>query len=115
MKPKIQFILGLNEKVLPKVILTRSRDGSTGTATFIFKKPNLFNKHFIKKGEIKCMYLIDKEGVLETHNVNAYFFNGKPKVIKSIYIIKSRESWDRFIRFMKRYSQYNGLIFTKAI
>ena len=34
MEAKIQFITGLDENVLPDVRLTRSRDGSTGTATF---------------------------------------------------------------------------------
>ena len=38
MEAKIQFIKGLDEKVLPDVRLTRSRDGSTGTATFRFIK-----------------------------------------------------------------------------
>ena len=44
MEPKIQFIKGLDEKVLPDVRITRSRDGSTGTATFKFKNPNILNK-----------------------------------------------------------------------
>ena len=35
MDAKIQFIKGLDEKVLPDVRLTRSRDGSTGTATIV--------------------------------------------------------------------------------
>ena len=35
---------GLDEKVLPDVRLTRSRDGSTGTATFRFKEPNILDK-----------------------------------------------------------------------
>ena len=45
MEAKIQFIKGLNEKVLPDVRLTRSRDGSTGTATFLFKNPNILDKN----------------------------------------------------------------------
>ena len=60
------------------------------------------------------MFLIDEEGVLKTRDVNAKFINGKPESIESIYIIKSPEAWERFMRFMKRYSESNGLIFTKA-
>ena len=45
MEAKIQFIKGLDEKVLPDVRLTRSRDGSTGTATFRFKNPNILDKN----------------------------------------------------------------------
>ena len=114
MKAKIQFIKGLNEKVLPDVRLTRSRDGSTGTASFKFKNPNILDKKTSKKGEITGMYLIDKEGILETRDVNARFINGKPEAIESIYIMKSPEAWNRFMRFMERYGENNGLVFTKA-
>ena len=114
MEAKIQFIKGLDEKVLPDVRLTRSRDGSTGTATFRFKNPNILDKTTTKKGEITGMYLIDKEGLLEICDVNACFINGKPEVVESIYIMKNPETWDRFIRFMERYGKANGLVFTKA-
>ena len=46
--------------------------------------------------------------------VNARFVNGKPEAIESIYIMKSPEAWDRFMRFMERYGETNGLVFTKA-
>lgn len=114
MIPTIQFIKGLNEKILPDVRLTRSRDGSTGTATFRFKNPNILDKSTAKEGEITGMYLIDKEGTLQTKDVNALFINGKPEAIESVYIMKSPEAWDRFMRFMERYSDSHGLAFTKA-
>jgi photosystem II protein len=114
MEAKIQFIKDLDEKVLPDVRLTRSRDGSTGTATFRFKNPNILDKNTARKGEITGMYLIDEEGILETRDVNAQFINGKPRAIESIYVMKSPEAWDRFMRFMKRYREITGLVFTKA-
>lgn len=114
MQAKIQFIKGFDEKVLPDVRLTRSRDGSTGTATFKFKNPNILHKNTAIKNEITGMYLIDEEGTLETRTVKARFFYGKPETIESIYVIKSPEAWTRFMRFMERYSKTNGLVFTKA-
>ena len=45
---------------------------------------------------------------------NAQFINGKPEAIECIYIMKNPEAWDRFIRFMERYGETNGLVFTKA-
>ena len=114
MEVKIQFIKGLDETILPDVRLTRSRNGSTGTATFRFRNPNILDKNMAKAGEITGMYLIDEEGILETRDVNVYFVNGKPKTIESIYIMKNPTAWDRFMRFMERYGQTNGLIFTKA-
>jgi len=114
MTAKIQFIKGLTETVLPDVRLTRSRDGSTGTATFRFKSPNILDKSTVKEGEITGMFLVDEEGTLETKDVNAKFVNGKPEAIESVYIMKSPEAWDRFMRFMERYGESNGLVFTKA-
>lgn len=38
----IQFIRGVNEPSVPEVKMTRSRDGTNGTATFIFDTPSIF-------------------------------------------------------------------------
>ena len=114
MTAHIQFIKGINEKILPDIRLTRSRDGSTGTATFRFKNSNILDKSLTLTGEITGMYMIDKEGVLETRDINVNFVNGKPQAIESIYIMKSSQDWDRFMRFMERYGESNGLVFTKA-
>ena len=114
MTAHIQFIKGIDEKVLPDIRLTRSRDGSTGTATFRFKNANILDKSLALNGEITGMYMIDKEGTLETRDVCARFINGKPRSVQSIYIMESPEAWDRFMRFMERYGQSNGLVFIKA-
>nr|YP_009391947.1 photosystem II protein W [Acrosorium ciliolatum]ARW60091.1 photosystem II protein W [Acrosorium ciliolatum] len=110
----IQFIEGINETVVPNVKLTRSRDGSTGTATFRFNNPDIIQLSMQEKGDIQGMYLKDEEGQLVTTDVNAKFINGKPKGIECIYIIKSPNEWDRFMRFMERYANNNNLSFTKA-
>nr|YP_009296697.1 photosystem II protein W [Apophlaea sinclairii]AOM65837.1 photosystem II protein W [Apophlaea sinclairii] len=110
----IQFIKGINEEIIPDVRLTRSRDGNTGTATFRFFNPKILEASMGKEGDITGMYLIDEEGELVTRDVNAKFINGKPQAIESVYIIKSPEDWDRFMRFMERYAQDNDLKFTKA-
>ena len=109
----IQFIQGIDEINIPHVQLTRSRDGSTGTATFLFENPSIFEKQTLKEGEITGMYLIDNEGSLVTKDVNACFINGKPKNIEAVYIMKSFDAWDRFMRFIESYSKENGLTFTK--
>lgn len=111
---EIQFIPGLREESIPKVQLTRSRDGSTGTATFFFENPSIFSNNIAQEGEIKGLILVDAEGSLTSGDVNARFINGKPTSIEAVYIMKSPETWDRFMRFMQRYSDENGLTFTKA-
>lgn len=109
----IQFIKGLNEKTVPEVRITRSRDGKTGTATFIFINPELFRNDQFNNKEITGMYLQDDEGEILTRNVNAKFINGKPKIIQALYIVKNVEEWNRFMRFMEKYSDNNGLSFIK--
>lgn len=110
----IQFIQGINEDVVPDVRLTRSRDGSTGTATFRFSNPRVLENTTSPQGTITGMYLLDEEGQIVTRDVNARFVNGKPQGIEAVHIMQSKESWDRFMRFMERYSQDNGLTFTKS-
>ena len=61
--PAIQFIFGINENVVPEIFLTRSLNGTTGTATFRFKNPNILDKSTAKEGEITGMYLVDEEGI----------------------------------------------------
>jgi len=110
----IQFIKGINENVLPDIRLTRSKDGSTGTATFNFKKANVLNKSLKLTGEITGMYMIDHEGVLETRDVKANFIHGELQSVTSIYVIKTFDDWCRFMRFMERYGKTHNLVFIKA-
>jgi len=42
MAAKLEFIKGVEEPSVPDVRLTRSRDGSSGTATFTFQNPSVF-------------------------------------------------------------------------
>ena len=55
---KIEFIRGLEEKVVPDVKLTRARDGSSGTATFKFANPNVFDASTTAQGDITGMFLM---------------------------------------------------------
>lgn len=110
----IQFVRGLDEKVVPDVKLTRARDGSSGVATFNFDNPNVFDASTTSMGEVLGMFMIDDEGEISTTNVNARFSNGKPQAIESVYEMTSPEAWDRFMRFMERYAEDNELGFSAA-
>ena len=111
---QIQFVKGLEEKVIPDIKLTRAKDGSSGTATFGFKNPNVFDASTAPEGAVTGMFLVDEEGELTTTDVNASFVNGKPQSIESLLVLKSPDEWDRFMRFMERYGEANGLGFNKA-
>ncbi|MCC5637989.1 photosystem II reaction center protein Psb28 [Nostoc sp. CHAB 5844] len=109
---KIQFSKGIDEEVVPDVRLTRSRTGDTGTATFVFDNPKALSQGSTE--DITGMYLLDEEGEIITREVKARFVNGKPEALEAVYIMKSPEEWDRFIRFMERYAKENDLGFSKS-
>jgi photosystem II protein len=111
---EIQFVRGLKEKVVPDIKLTRARDGSSGVATFKFANPNVFDASTASAGEITGLFLVDEEGEMSSNDVNANFVNGKPQTIEATLVMRSPAEWDRFMRFMERYGEANGLGFNKA-
>jgi photosystem II 13kDa protein len=111
---KIQFSRGVDETVVPDVRLTRSRSGDQGTATFIFTNPDILRVREGSKEEITGMYMIDEEGEMITREVKGTFINGKPEALEAVYLMKSVEEWDRFMRFMERYAEENDLGLSKS-
>jgi photosystem II 13kDa protein len=109
---KIQFSRGINEDVVPDVRLTRSRDGSQGTATFYFENPKALDNGSTE--DITGMYLVDEEGEIVTREVKGKFVNGQPTALEAIILMKSEGEWNRFMRFMERYAEENDLGFTKS-
>ncbi|WP_044304670.1 photosystem II reaction center protein Psb28 [Richelia intracellularis] len=109
---KIQFSRGIDEITVPDVRLTRSRSGGTGTAKFTFQNPKALDSN--STAEITGMYMIDEEGEIITREVKGKFVNGRPEIIEAIYLIKSNEEWDRFMRFMNRYAKENDLGLSKS-
>jgi len=108
----IQFMQGIIEDTIPNVRLTRSANGNSGTATFYFNSPKALDSQ--NTDEITGMYLVDKEGEIVTREVKGKFVNGKAQALEATYIMKSPEQWERFMRFMTRYAEENGLEFTKS-
>ncbi|PSS14058.1 Photosystem II reaction center PSB28 protein [Actinidia chinensis var. chinensis] len=111
-KPTIQFIQGTDEQTIPDVKLTQSRDGTNGMATFSFDQPSVFDSSG-EVGDITGFYMIDEEGVLQSVDVSAKFINGQPSRIEAKYVMRTPREWDRFMRFMERYANQNGLQFVK--
>ena len=63
---------------------------------------------------ITAMRLIDEEGEISTPNVSARFVDGNPVGLLCRYEMTSPAQFDRFLRFMSRYAEANGLGFNKA-
>jgi photosystem II 13kDa protein len=109
---EIQFSKGVAETVIPDVRLTRAKDGTNGTATFYFEYPSALASD--STDTITGMYLLDEEGELTTREVKAKFINGQPAALEALYVMKSAQEWDRFIRFMERYAAEHDLGFSKS-
>ena len=108
----IEFISGVNETDVPEIRLTRSRDGRTGQAFFVFEQPDALASGSM--GEITGMRLIDEEGELTTREVKARFINGSPSVLEATYIWKSEVDFERFMRFARRYADSHGLGYSES-
>lgn len=109
---EIQFSRGIKEPVVPNVRLTKSRTGDTGRAMFSFQNPAILGDDVT--AEVTGMYMIDEEGEIVTREVNAKFINGRPEVLEVVLVMNSTAEWDRFMRFMERYAEENGLSFSKS-
>jgi photosystem II protein len=113
MTARIQLARDIDEEATD-VKITRSKDGSIGTATFYFVEPNCMKEENQGSNNILGMFMIDEEGELVTRNVNAKFINGQPAGIEAIYKMDGEVAWERFMRFMNRYAEANGMGFSKS-
>ena len=96
---------------VPDIRMTRSRDGRTGQAIFVFDQPEALSPESL--GDIGGMYMVDEEGQLVTRDVNAKFVNGKPAALEATYTWKTPEDFDRFMRFAQRYADSHDLGFSQ--
>ena len=93
-------------------VLLDAKDGSNGTATFYFQNPKALDSDSVDN--ITGMYMVDEEGEIVTRDVNGKFVNGKPAALQVLYLMKSVDEWDRFMRFMERYAEAHDLGFNKS-
>ena len=104
----IQFFNGVDEKVIPQIRLTKSKDGYAGQAFFRFDNPEALLSDNFK--DIQGMYLLDEEGLITTREINIAVSkkNGKYTAIEAIYCWRSEKDFNRFMRFANRYANKNG-------
>ena len=87
---EIQFSKGIKETSLPIIKLTRSKNGRTGTATFVFLHPKIMNDSNFLLNPITGMYLLWNQKKIFTTDIHLLFSEGKPFLIKAILIFKSQ-------------------------
>ena len=106
-KVAIQFFKGKDEKDNPEIRLFRNHDGKKGHAVYKFNKPSTITIENMKS--IQRMYLIDEEGELSTRKVDLSITKNNITEVRSTYNWNSENEFERFIRFAKRYANYNHL------
>ena len=115
MNTSIEFIKGVKEKSLPIVKLTKSINGLTGTATFLFIKPSFFTDSQYLFSEITGIYLVCENNEIMSKDINILFKDGKPFLVKTIFIFKNDKEWFQFLQFMNLFSKETGLYFSETI
>ncbi len=106
-KAVIQFLRGVDEPVVPDIRVTRSRDGRTGQAIFVFEQPEALAPEVMEA--ITGMFMLDEEGTLVTREVNGKFVNGKASALEATYTWKSEQDFERLMRFAQRNADSSGL------
>lgn len=112
--PSIEFFIGLSEQ-LSNVSLRRSKSTGVRSVLMTFEslkaleKFNSFTQQY--QGNLK---LIDSEGEISVSPSSLKFIYGGDegedlKKVECGFEIGSDEHWDRFMRFMERYAQANGM------
>lgn len=114
MNVKIEFINNIDENTIPIIKLTKSKNGKTGTATFLFIKPTIFNYISLLNQDIEKLTLILNQTKIITTDIEILFKNGTPFVIKAIFIFKNSKEWFNFLNFMNQYSKETGLSFSET-
>jgi photosystem II protein len=111
MNAEIQIFPEKKENRFPIIKLTKSINGKTGTATFFFIEPISFEYFFLNKESIEIVSLIKDEKKISSKNITIFFKNGKPFLLRVIFILKNSSDWFDFLNFMNSYAKENGFFF----
>ena len=114
--PTIEFFEGIPEE-LNNVSLRRNRSTGVRSVLMIFKqlrcleKFNSFTKKFTNS-----LCLIDEEGTISVEPSGIKFRFGGPEGdelegVECQFELDREDHWERFIRFMNRYAEANGMAY----
>lgn len=109
----IELFEGCKEERLPFIKMTRSKNGRTGTATFIFIKPFFFEENFDSFRQIQGLFLISEKKRITTKEIKVIFKDGQPFLLRAVFFFTKTEEWFDFLNFMVLYSNENGLFFSE--
>lgn len=115
----IEFFEGISEE-LSNVSLRRKRFSGVRTVLLTFKELKSLEKFnsFTKKFS-KSINLIDAEGVISVQPDSVKFLfggaeGGEFQRLECEFEIDREDHWERFMRFMHRYAEANGMAYSES-
>ncbi|MEQ8537354.1 MAG: photosystem II reaction center protein Psb28 [Coleofasciculus sp. D1-CHI-01] len=114
--PSIQFFEGLPEE-LSNVSLRRNRNSGVRSVLMSFDSLKAIEKfQSYTKRFANALLLIDEEGQISVEPSSVKFIFSGPegddlKRVDCEFEIEHQDHWDRFMRFMHRYAEVNGMAY----
>jgi len=117
--PSIQFFEGISEQ-LSNVSLRRNRNSGVRSVLMTFDSLKALEKfNSFTKGAANSMILADEEGAISVTPSSVQFLFSGPegdelKRVECKFEIEQEDHWERFMRFMNRYAEVNGLVYSET-
>ena len=115
MNVKIQLSNNFIETSIPIIRLTKSRNGKTGTATFLFVRPSFFKNKDFSEFFLEEIFLIWEKKRIASYDIQIFFDQGKPFLLKVLFLFKNANEWFFFLNFMSSYAKETGLSFDEFL
>lgn len=114
--PTVQFYEGILESI-DNVSLRRNADTGERTVLLLFKQLKAIEAFQSFRSQFsKALKLTDEEGVITIEPSGIRFIFGGPEGddlerVECTLIIDREDYWERFMRFMHRYAEANGMAY----
>lgn len=114
--PTVQFYEGIPETI-SDVRLRQNKSTGDRSALLIFEKMEAIEQFKSFRNEFsKALKMIDEEGVITIEPSGVKFIFGGPEGDDLVRVectldIDRDDHWDRFMRFMHRYAEANGMAY----
>jgi photosystem II Psb28-2 protein len=114
--PRIEIFDGISEE-LSDVSLRQVKDSATRRVVMTFSSLQALEKlNSFTKSSSNALRLIDEEGVIaiEPQSVRSIYGGEEKDELKAIecqFEIDREDHWERFMRFMHRYAEANGMAY----
>lgn len=114
--PSVEFFEGISEEI-SNVSLRRNRSTGTRSVLLSFEQLRCIERfNSFRKRFSNALLLTDSEGRITVEPSSVQFIFGGPEGddlerVDCKFEIEQEEHWERFLRFMDRYAEANGMAY----